>query len=55
MLAVITKILTWLSTSGAGILGTIQAVIKCVKEVITAVIDVASIFISKDKLEGGDG
>lgn len=40
----ITKILTWIKANIAGILGMVQAVIKALKEVLTAVVDLLSIF-----------
>jgi hypothetical protein len=40
----ITKIFTWIKANIASILGISQAVIKALKEVLTAVINLASIF-----------
>jgi len=40
-----TKILTWIKVNLASVLGMIQASIKAVKEVLTAVINLISIFI----------
>jgi len=39
------KILTWLRMNGASILGITQAVIKALKELLTAVVNLISIFI----------
>jgi len=41
----ISKILTWIKVNGASILGIIQATIKSLKEVLTAVVNLISIFI----------
>ena len=41
----ITKIITWIKVNGASILGIAQAVIKGLKEILTAVVNLLSIFI----------
>ena len=46
------KIFSWILLNGASILGMIQAVIKAVKEILTAVVNLLSIFIPSDKIEG---
>ena len=46
------KIISWILLNGASILGMIQAVIKAVKEILTAVVNLLSIFIPSDKIEG---
>lgn len=38
-----TNLLNWLKVNGASILGIIQAVIKCLKEVLTSVLNLLSI------------
>jgi phage-related protein len=45
------KIWTWILANGASVLGIIQAVIKAVKEILTAVVNLLSIFIPSDKIE----
>ena len=37
--------------NGASVLGIIQAVVKAVKEILTAVVNLLSIFIPSDKIE----
>jgi hypothetical protein len=39
------KIVSWLKMNGAAVIGCIQALIKAVKEVLTAALDLISIFI----------
>ena len=39
-----TKILTWAKANGASILGIVQTVLKAVKEILTGVINLLSIF-----------
>lgn len=45
------KIITWISVNGASILGIIQAVIKMLKEVITAVINFISLIMPSSKAQ----
>lgn len=45
------KVWAWILANGASILGIIQAVIKAVKELLTAVVNLLSIFIPSDKIE----
>jgi len=45
------KIFSWILLNGASILGMIQAVVKAVKEILTAVVNLLSIFIPSDKIE----
>jgi len=45
------KILSWIMLNGASVLGIIQAVVKAVKEILTAVVNLLSIFIPSDKIE----
>jgi ACT domain-containing protein len=40
----ITKILTWIRMNGASVLGSLQLVIKAIKEAATAVVNILSIF-----------
>lgn len=46
------KIISWIMLNGASILGMVQAVVKAVKEILTAVVNLLSIFIPSDKIEG---
>lgn len=45
------KIFSWILLNGASILGMIQAVVKAVKEILTAVVNLLSIFIPSEKIE----
>ena len=45
------KIWAWILLNGASILGIIQAVIKAVKELLTAIVNLLAIFIPSDKIE----
>ena len=45
------KIISWIMLNGASILGMVQAVVKAVKEILTAVVNLLSIFIPSDKIE----
>ena len=40
-----TKIWTWIKLNGASVLGIAQAVIKALKEVVTAIVNLLSIFL----------
>jgi hypothetical protein len=42
----INKIITWLKVNGATIIGLVQAVLKAVKEILTGVINILSLFVS---------
>lgn len=44
-MGLITKILTWLRANGASVLGAFQAVLKAIKELLTAVVNLLSIFL----------
>ena len=45
------KVIAWVMANGASILGIVQAVIKAVKEIITAVVNLFSIFMSPEMAE----
>ena len=45
------KIISWILLNGASVLGIIQSVVKAVKEILTAVVNLLSIFIPSDKIE----
>ena len=45
------KIFTWILANGASILGILQAIVKAIKELLTAVVNLLSIFIPSDKIE----
>lgn len=45
------KIFSWILLNGASILGMVQAVVKAVKEILTAVVNLLSIFIPSEKIE----
>jgi predicted aspartyl protease len=44
-MAIVTKIISWVMANGASLLGVLQALIKAVKELLTAVINLISLFI----------
>jgi len=39
------KVITWIMTNGASVIGITQSVVKALKELLTAVINLVSIFI----------
>ena len=43
---VFNKILTWVRVNGATVLGLVQATLKAIKEILTGVINLLSLFIS---------
>jgi hypothetical protein len=43
-MALIIKIIAWIKANGASIIGCLQALIKAVKELLTAVLNLLSIF-----------
>jgi len=43
------KILTWLRTNGATLIGCLQAIVKALKELLTAVVALISIFMPASK------
>lgn len=44
-MGVITKVMSWVMANGASLLGVLQALIKAVKELLTAVINLVSLFV----------
>jgi hypothetical protein len=45
------KIITWLMVNGATVLGLLQAIVKAVKELLTGVVNLVSLFLPKEKAE----
>ena len=45
------KVLTWVMANGATILGLLQSIVKAVKELLTGVVNLVSIFMSAEKAE----
>ena len=45
------KVWTWVLTNGASVLGIVQSVVKAIKELLTAVVNIISIFMPKEKAE----
>ena len=45
------KLITWVMLNGATLLGCLQAVVKAVKELLTGVVNLVSLFIPADKAE----
>ena len=50
-MGIITKVITWIRMNGATLLGLIQLGIKGVKEVLTGLVNVISIFLPASKAE----
>ena len=48
MSALITKIVTWVLANGATLLGIIQSLVKAVKELLTGVVNLISLILSKE-------
>jgi phage-related protein len=46
--ALITKIVTWVLANGATLLGILQSLVKAVKELLTGVINLISLILSKE-------
>lgn len=42
------KIVTWILANGATLIGVLQALVKAVKELVTGVVNLLSLFLSKD-------
>jgi len=47
-MALITKIVAWVMTNGAAVLGIIQGILKVVKELLTLIIDLVSLILPKE-------
>jgi phage-related protein len=45
------KVITWVMLNGATLLGCLQAVVKAVKELLTGVVNLISLFIPAEKAE----
>lgn len=45
------KIITWIAVNGASVFGITQAVLKCLKEVITALLNLLSIVAPASKVQ----
>ena len=45
------KLITWVMLNGATLLGCLQAVIKAVKELVTGIVNLLSLFLSKEVAE----
>lgn len=45
------KVITWVMLNGATLLGVLQAIVKAVKELLTGVVNLVSLFIPADKAE----
>ncbi len=46
------KIITWVLVNGATLLGVLQAIIKAVKELLTGIVNLLSLFMSAEVAEG---
>jgi len=46
-----TKIITWILANGATLLGCLQAIVKAIKELLTGVVNLLSLFIPKETAE----
>lgn len=47
-MAIITKIVTWVMLNGATLLGCLQAIIKAIKELLTGVVNLLSLFMPQE-------
>lgn len=45
------KLVTWILANGAGLLGCLQAIIKAIKEVLTEVVNLLSLFMPQEAAE----
>lgn len=45
------KIITWILANGATLLGCLQAIVKAIKELLTGVVNLLSLFMSADVAE----
>jgi hypothetical protein len=45
------KVISWLMVNGASILGFLQVILKGIKEILTGVVNLISIFLSEEKAE----
>ena len=45
------KVLTWVMLNGATALGLLQSIVKAVKELLTGVVNLVSLFIPEEKAE----
>ncbi len=46
------KLITWVLVNGATLLGVLQAIIKAIKELLTGVVNLLSLFMSAEVAEG---
>ena len=45
------KIITWVMLNGATLLGVLQAIVKAVKELVTGIVNLLSLFMTKEAAE----
>ena len=45
------KIITWVLANGATLLGCLQAIVKAIKELLTGVVNLLSLFMTKEAAE----
>jgi len=50
-MGVITKIIAWVALNGATLLGVLQAIVKAIKELLTGVVNLISLFIPAEVAE----
>jgi phage-related protein len=46
-----TKIITWVMVNGATLLGVLQAIVKAIKELLTGIVNLLSLFMTADAAE----
>ena len=46
-----TKIITWVMVNGATLLGVLQAIVKAIKELLTGIVNLLSLFMTVDAAE----
>lgn len=45
------KIITWILANGATLIGSLQAIVKALKELLTGIVNLISLFMSKEAAE----
>lgn len=45
------KILTWIMVNGASLVGVLQALVKAIKELVTGIVNLLSLFLTQEQAE----
>jgi len=51
MITIITKISSWIMLNGATLLGVLQSIIKAIKELLTGIVNLLSLFMTTEAAE----